>query len=293
MRHPRVLRRPEVLPQQAVRQRAESCLQPEAFPERRGADRFAATERQPAVRRAAVSWWLRQPEVAARRASSAERELESRSVQDHPWIRRRAAGHQADPSASKTGAAAEPSGPKLREPQSAEVAAACARPEAARQLEAAYASAQPSAACAEVLPPAAECESAQPKAAAPSARQPGEAAVAAQPWAGAEAAAVQTASGAAAEAVVPPSGEAAVAEQRAAAEERQQAVAAVRPASAAELRQVAARGRAWLRAAARRASACPCPSDPVAAPARRRSVGPALGTSGLAPVTARLRIASP
>jgi hypothetical protein len=59
--HPPVLRLPEVLPQQAVfpqpavRQRAESCRQPEAHPERLGADRFAAMERQPAVRRVEAS----------------------------------------------------------------------------------------------------------------------------------------------------------------------------------------------------------------------------------------------
>jgi hypothetical protein len=301
VRHPPVLRRPEVLPQPAVfpqlaaRRRAESFLQQEVFPERPGAERFAATERRPAGHRAEALSRHRQPAARPEPASPAGRVWASAT--DHPlrWAAdHREAGHQADPSEWKTEAeAGEPPEPKLRELQSAEeAAAACARPEAVRQLEAAYASVQRSAASAEVLPPAAECESAQPKAAAPSAWQ-AEAGAAVQPWALAEAAAVQPASGAEAEEAVLPAGEAAVAEPRAAAAEQQREEAAARPASAAELRQVAVRGRGARRAAARRASACPCPWDPVAAPARRRSVGPAFGTSGLAPVTARLRIASP
>lgn len=73
LRHQPVLRQQAVLLPRAERLRAESCRQPAVCRGRRGAGRFAATERQPAVRRAEASWWLRQPEAAARRASSAEK----------------------------------------------------------------------------------------------------------------------------------------------------------------------------------------------------------------------------
>jgi hypothetical protein len=56
LRRPRVRRQPEVLPPRAVRLRADSCRQPVVCRGRRAADRFAAMEPQPAVRRAEASW---------------------------------------------------------------------------------------------------------------------------------------------------------------------------------------------------------------------------------------------
>lgn len=263
--HPEAFPQQAVFPQPAVRQRAESCLQREAFPDHRAADQYAATGFLPAVRRAEVSSWHLQRAAARPEPASSVAWGSVSSLALDPSCRCRAAGHQPDPFARQ---AESMVGEPLSELQSAEVAAACARPEA-------------------VHPPEAVCESAQPRA-APSAWQAEvQAAGAVQPWARPEvvAAAGEPASGAAAEAglpsaeageaAVPPSGEAAAAEPQAAAEEQQQEAAAVRPAWAAEQRRAAVRGRDGHRAAV---PSCPCPWLPALA--RRRS-------GGLAPVTAR------